>query len=163
MNIPKPAFEMDVAAPVAAAPTPAPVQINPAPVAPQEPLFNLETLVMKYRDLRDKKKEVQDSIKESVAQINEAMEQLENVILNHLNTIGADSMKTKSGTAYKSTRTSYTVKDPALFREWIAENARFDLLETRVSKEAIENLIETGATLPPGLGISSDITLNVRK
>lgn len=120
-------------------------------------------MVSQYRRLRDKKKALNDELKAAIAPYTEAMDQLEVLILDALNTAGVESARTQAGTAFKSTRSSYTVRDPAVFREWIEANQRFDLLETRVSKEAIEAFAEAGGQLPPGIGISSEVTVNVRK
>lgn len=161
MNTPAPAFQLPTTPGVAPAPAVPPPAPGPAP-APT-PGENLAVYVEKYRQLRDKKKALADEFKDAVAPYNEAMGQLESLILDALNRAGVESVRTSAGTAYKSTRSSYTVKDPAQFREWIESNNRFDLLETRVSKEAIETLVESGATLPPGLGISSEVVVNIRK
>jgi hypothetical protein len=159
MTIPAPAFQLPSAmpaAPAAAIPPPAP---QPAPTPSQ----NLETLVDKYRQLRDRKKLKADTYKAQVEPYTEAMDQLGAAILDALNRAGVESIRTKSGTAFKTTRSSYTVKDPALFREWIEANQRFDLLETRVSKEAVEAMVQAGQSLPEGIGISSEVLVNIRK
>lgn len=147
--------------------TPAPAfELAPAPAAPAEPApesVQLNEYVQKYRALRDKKKAIADRHKDELAPYNEALLQLGALLLDALNKQGVESVRAAAGTAYKSTRSSYTVKDPAQFREWIEANARYDLLETRVSKEAIEALVEAGESLPPGLGISSEVVVNVRK
>ena len=159
MTTPTPAFAMPPVAPSAVAvvtPPPAP-QPGPAPLAP------LDVLVDKYRQIRDKKKALDDARKAEIAPYSDALDQLEAMILDALNKAGVESVGTSAGTAFKTTRTSYTVKDPVAFREWIEQHGRNDLLETRISKEAIEDLIASGATLPPGIKISSEVKVNVRK
>lgn len=162
MATPVPAFQLPPQLPQApnpvAVPPPAP---GPAPaVTPQQ---NMADLVDRYRRLRDKKKDIADEMKAKLAPYNEALDTLEALLLDALNKAGAESTRTAAGTVFKSTRTSYTVKDPAQFREWLETQQRFDLLETRVSKEALEEFVKTGASLPPGIGISSEVTVNVRK
>lgn len=159
MTIPAPAFQLPAAmpaAPAAAVPPPAP---QPAPT----PAQNLEQLVDVYRQLRDRKKLLTDNLKAQLAPYNEAMDRLEVTILDALNRAGVESIRTKSGTAFKTTRSGYTVNDPAVFREWLESHQRFDLLETRVSKEAIEAMVQAGETLPPGIKISSEVIVNIRK
>lgn len=156
---PQPAFILPGApAPTAAIPPPA-----PGPQPAQHPAAKLDELVDRYRRLRDRKKAIADRHKEELAPFTEAMETLGSLILDALNKAGVESVRTQSGTAFKQPRTSYTVKDPHAFREWLEANARFDLLETRVSKESIEELLKTGAGLPPGIGVSSEYVVNVRK
>lgn len=159
MTTPAPAFHFPPTMPVApAAPVPPPAP-SPAPT----PAQNLDTMVDQYRRLRDKKKDLAELFRQQMAPYNEVMDQLGAAILDAINRAGVESIRTKSGTAFKTQRSSYTVKDPAQFREWLEANSRFDLLETRVSKEAIEAFVQTGGSLPPGIGISSEVIINVRK
>lgn len=160
MTMPPPAFVIPAAVP---APAPAVPPPAPGPAPAQTPMTTLDALVDKYRRLRDRKKEIAERHRGELAPFNEALDQLGAMLLDALNRAGAESTRTKSGTVFKSTRSSYTVKDPAQFREWLEQNHRFDLLETRVSKDSIEEFLKTAGQLPPGIGISSEITVNVRK
>lgn len=153
MSIPAPAF----GTPTTVAPTqPAPSQQAPAG-------FQMDEYVGRYVRVRDAKKELAKRHAGEMAPYNEALDQLYAAILDALNRGGVESSRTKSGTAYKSMRTSYTVADPAALRQWLEANNRFDLLETRVSKEAIENMLQGGDSLPPGLKVSSEVTLKVNR
>lgn len=143
-------------------PPPAP-GIVPRPPPPQSQAARMDDMVVRYRALREKKSDIAERHQKELQPYNEALQQLGAMILDALNKAGVDSVKTKAGTAFTSVRRGYTVKDPAVFRQWLEENDRFDLLETRVSKESIEALIANGEQLPPGIGVSSDTTLNVRK
>lgn len=72
-------------------------------------------------------------------------------------------MRTDNGTVFKSVRTSISIADPDEFRQWVESQGKPDFYENRVSKEAVENYINAGNPLPPGLKVSSDTTVNVRK
>lgn len=162
MTTPAPSFQLPSAMPAAPAiAIPAPAAPGPSPA--DTPAQNLEGMVDKYRRLRDRKKALEAALKDQITPYREAMDQLETVILDALNRAGVESIRTRSGTAFKTTRTSYVVRDPAVFREWIEANGRFDLLETRVSKDGIETLLQSGASLPLGIGISSEVVVNIRK
>jgi hypothetical protein len=123
----------------------------------------MDMLVDKFRQLRDKKKEIETRHAKELKPFGDAMKQLETLMLDALNNAGANSVQTNSGTAFKSTRTSYTVEDPEAFRTWVEANSRPDFYENRASKEAIENWISEGKPMPAGLKVSSIVTLNVRK
>jgi hypothetical protein len=159
-QLPAPAFGAPPTPVTPAPPAPAPVLV-PRPAV--DPATTMAVMVDKYRQLRDKKKEISDRHTAELAPLNEVIGQLYVAILDALNRAGADSIKTPAGTAYKSIRRSYTVKDPAQFREWLEQMHRFDLLTNAVSKEAIDKYVEEGNNLPPGLGVSSEVTLGVRK
>lgn len=149
-TVPAPAFQMPAAKP---AETP-----GPKPPAPR-----LDIAAEKYRQLRDKKKELQDRHKAELHPYNEALDQLEAAMLDALNQSGLQSARTEAGTVFKSSRTSYSIADPSVFREWVEANARPDFYENRPSKEALETYIAAGNPLPPGIKVSSEVTINVRK
>lgn len=151
----RPTFQMPAALP----PAPAPHVPVPGPT----PTPRMDVAAEKYRALRDKKKEIQARHAAELAPFNEAMEQLEAVMLDALNQLGSNSMKTDAGTVYKSTRVSYSIADPDEFRNFVEANGLPQLYENRPSKEALEHYVAGGNPLPPGIKRSSDVTINVRK
>lgn len=136
-----------------------PGSAGPAPAA--QP--NAEWLVEKYRQLRDKKKLLEDEQAKALKPFKDAMSQIENMLLDDLNRSGANSIQTNSGTAYRSTRTSYGVEDPAVFRAWVEANNTPEMYENRVSKDAIEAYVQKYNQLPPGIKVSSVENVNIRK
>ena len=117
----------------------------------------------KYRALRDKKAEIEARHKEELKPIREVMDQLEGLMQKQLNDAGSSSIKTDGGTVISSTRRSITIEDPDKFRSWCLANSMHQLLENRVSKEAVEEYVGKGNPLPPGLKVSSVSSIQVRK
>jgi hypothetical protein len=126
-------------------------------------VYPMSLLVEKYHQLRAKKKAIAERHAKELEPVQQAMGALENVMLDALNKAGSNSMRTDAGTAYKSVRTSISIADPEEFRLWVESQNRPDFYENRVSKEAVENYINAGNPLPPGLKVSSDTVVNVRK
>lgn len=139
----------------------APVSTNPP--GPPPPEVNHEQVVAEYRQLREDKAALEDSIKPQVQKIKQRMEVLEGLVLDVLNRTGANAVNTNSGTVYKSKKTSYSLEDPAVFRQWAESHGHMDLYENRVSKEAMEEFVTKTGTLPPGVKISEFTTVNFRK
>lgn len=144
--------------------------IPPAPAVHQEPVAtaapveaSMADVVEKYRQVRDKKKEIADRHKEELEPYNAALGKIEALILDYLNRGNVDSIRTKNGTAYKTMRRSFRIDDPAALREFIEANNLSDLLENRISSSALEDYLSRGGNLPPGIGVSSAITVNIRK
>ena len=135
----------------------------PAAPGPTPPAVNHEANVAEYRHLREQKARLEESIKPQLQEIKQRMEQIESVMLDTMNQSGANSINTNSGTVYKSTKTSYSLEDPAAFRRWAEANGRMDLYENRVSKDAMEELVTRTGQLPPGVKHSSFTTVNFRK
>jgi hypothetical protein len=147
-----------------AVPPPAPVGPPPTPAEPnQNATVPLDVLAMKYRQLRDKKKELEDRHSEELAPYRDAMKGLEAVLLNHLNHSGQESARTLGGTIYKTTRRSVKVVDAEALRAWSEAQGRPDIFQARVNNEVLESIIEQGGSMPPGIEISSTITVNIKK
>lgn len=138
----------------------APVQ---APAPPTRPSFTTAQMVEKYLALRDKKAEIEKAHKTQLSPYNVALAQLEAFILDDLNNMGGDSLKTENGTAYKTTRTSASVKDWPATMDYIKQNAAWDLLEARVSKNAVLAAIEETGAPVPGVNVTQETTLNIRR
>lgn len=123
----------------------------------------LDTLVEKYRELRDRKKALSEEQATALKPYTEAMNKLEALLLAHLNEVGANSIATGKGTFFKTTRVSYSIADPAALRAYIETHGLTDIYENRVSKSAVDNLLERGAPLPDGIAVSSFTSVNIHK
>jgi hypothetical protein len=136
---------------------------TPAFGPPAEPPMTYEQMVTNYRRLRDRKEEIAKRHAAELKPYNELMSELEMRLLDAMNQQGANSLSTTTGVAYKVTRISYTVEDPKEFRQYIEATGDVDLMESRVSKSALDERLKNGGTLPPGIKVSSFTTVNIRK
>jgi hypothetical protein len=125
--------------------------------------MDLNDLIRDYVKARDLKKEMADRHKAEIAPINDVLDQIESVILNFLNESGQESAATKSGTAYITKRESFTVEDPAAFREFVEGLGDTTFFESRASKEAVTAYLQETGELPPGLKYSAMVTVGVRR
>lgn len=142
---------------------PAPTSsIAPAP-APQQDALPIDIVVLKYRQLRDKESEIKKRHAAELEPYQTIRSQLENMLLDQLNTSGAQSVRTENGTAYKTAKTSYKIVDPAVLREYIALHGLNDLYENRISSTALEEMLAQGKPLPPGIDVNTFVSVNVRK
>jgi hypothetical protein len=91
------------------------------------------------------------------------MQEIENKLLDALNRMGTDSLKTKSGTAYKKTSVSVTTADTAEFRRHVIGIEGWELVDWRPNKTAINDLIANGEPLPPGLNRSTFLSVNINR
>lgn len=125
--------------------------------------MQISEIVAKYIALRDQKKALQEKHKAELAPLTEVMDGLEGVMLQYMDEQGVTSIAVGDGTAYRSTRTSYTVADPVEFREWVAQQGDLSFFEARASKSAVEAYLEATGEVPPGLKFSADVTVNFRR
>jgi len=125
--------------------------------------MKLDLIVERYVQLRDKKAQMKAAYEASVADITTGMNRLETAILATLNEQGAESFRTAHGTAYKSTSTSATVADWDSLLGFVRENDRWDMLEKRVSKTAVDQFRAANDDLPPGINYRESVSVGVRR
>ena len=123
----------------------------------------MQELIEQYIALRDKKAELSTAFKEKIAGLDNALNALEVILLEKLNELGMDSARGSTGTVYKSKRTSATVADWDYTLSYIQKNGLWNMLERRVSKQAVEQYKEEHGDLPPGINWREEITVNIRR
>lgn len=125
--------------------------------------MNINEIVNKYIQLRDLKDKLKKEYSDKVAKVDQVMDKIEAAILEHMQTEGADSIGTESGTAYKSTKTSATVQDWDEVLGFIRGEGAWHMLEHRVSKKAVEEFRTEHKDLPPGIGWREEVSVNIRR
>lgn len=125
--------------------------------------MQLDELIRKYLKIRDAKAEREAAHKEDMKRFTSALTKIEQLLLKEFNETGQDSAKTKSGTAYRSTRTSAKVADRDSFLAFVRDTEGWDFLESRVNKTAVEAFMEENGELPPGVDVSRAVTINIRR
>jgi len=123
----------------------------------------LQALVERYIMLRDKKAEIVNAAKEKAAKLDDLIKKLEGALLLTFQQTGAESVRTAAGTAYKTTKASATVADWDAVLGFIKDNEMWNMLERRVSKEAVVQFREANNDLPPGVNWREEVTINVRR
>jgi hypothetical protein len=117
-------------------------------------------LVEIYIGFRDAKKEAEDKIAEEYSK---PMVLLEGKLLNKLNELEVESLSSDRGTVYKLVRNSVTVADQREFRRHIIGSEGWDLADWRANKTAVNELVEAGEALPPGVNYTQVITVGIRR
>lgn len=120
-------------------------------------------LIGSYLKLRDKKRMLEAQHKEALAPFNEALYKIELALGQIMAETGLENLPGGGGTAYRTTHTRVTVDNWDLFVLWVAEQGAWHMLERRASKTAIEEVLEETKELPPGISISRETAVQVRK
>jgi hypothetical protein len=134
-------------------------QETPAP----RPRMSADDMIDKYLRLRDKVAKIKEEHVKQLKPYAEAMDMLEAWMLEMLNQAKLQSMKSPHGTAYKTTRSSAKVLDWTAALAFIREKDAWDLLEARVSKLAAQAIIDETKLPIPGVEVSSELAVNVRR
>lgn len=114
--------------------------------------------------LRDQRDELRRKQAEEMKPYNQRMETLGNWLLGELTKLDSDSITKKGvGTAFTSVRTSAKVTDWDETLPFILDNELTHMLERRVSKTALEEYIEANGESLPGVSITREKVINVRR
>lgn len=125
--------------------------------------MKLDEVVKNYIALRDRKAAIKAEYDAKAAKIDDVLDKVEAKILEYFEQSGLESIRTDTGTAYKSTRNSATVGDWDSVLAHVLETENYQLLEHRVSKKAVEEYRMANEDLPPGVNWRSEVTVNVRR
>jgi len=129
--------------------------------APQQ--VPIEDRIAQYVRLRDKIKELDDAHKEKMKPFRETLEGLNNLLLDHLTKIGGDSVKTKHGTVYRTSRKSASLEDGDAFMSFVIEKELWDLLDRRANSTAVDAFAQENGVLPPGVKFTVTHQVGVRR
>jgi hypothetical protein len=117
-----------------------------------------------YIRLRDRISEIKKKHEAELEPYKVALEQLNTMLLNHLNTIGTDSASaTGVGTVYRTEKKSASIGDQGEFRRYVIGGELWDLCDWRANTPAVEEFIKTHHTPPPGVNFSSTFVVGVRR
>lgn len=145
-------------------PVPTPPERAVTPVQPlPETQMSVSEMTQKYLALRRRKEQLQEMHKKALHPFNDMLSTLANLILAELQQAGVTSMSSPDGTVYQSTETSVTVKDWAATLSYIQANQAWDLLEARVSKTAVMAVMDETSEPIPGVNVSQETVLRVRR
>ena len=128
-------------------------------------MATINDVVGHYIKKRDDIREMMDRHKEELAPLKEELSRIENFFSDYLEKTGAENIKTKQGTVYRSTTYVASVEDWDATLGWILEdpNDRSAFLERRVSKGAVMDYMEQTDEPIPGVKIGSSVRINFRR
>lgn len=91
------------------------------------------------------------------------MARIEGFIREKADELGMDSIRTESGTAYRSVKTQYRVADWDAFWQYIKANDYSHCVEKRAAKLAVKEIHDETGELPPGLDYHTEVVFDVRR
>ena len=124
---------------------------------------DISVRVAQYVKLRDLIKVKEAEFKEGISPYKKALEDLNAVLLNHLNQVGGNSVNTDAGTVYRTEKKSASLVDPKAFMDYVITNETWDLLDRKANVTAVAEFIKENNTLPPGVNFSSAYVVGVRR
>ena len=131
--------------------------------APVSPPVDINKRVDQFVKLRDKVAELKEKHKDELKPYVEAMEQLETLLLDHLNNTGSDRVGTASGTVYRTEKKSASLADKTAFWTYVVTHADWDMLDYKANPTAVAEYLENNQALPPGVNYTVTQTVGVRR
>lgn len=124
----------------------------------------LEKLTRIYIKMRDKKAEVAQELEEKISKIDADMKTVKNAILEHMKSIGAESLRTDAGVVYRTVRTTYSTNDWESMHKFILEHSVPELLEKRIQQTNMKAFLEEHPdVLPPGLNANMEYSVTIKR
>ncbi len=125
---------------------------------------DLDRLVSVYVKIRDKKSELAAEFNEKEKELDAKLDKLKAVLLEHCKETGVESVKTASGTFWRTQRKRFWTSDWEAMNRFIVDNEAVDLLEKRIHQGNMKQFLEENPdTLPPGLNADSEYSITVRR
>jgi hypothetical protein len=116
-----------------------------------------------YVKIREEIKRLDDAHKEVMRPHRERLEKLNSFLLNRLNDLGCDSIRSSSGTIYRTERKTASLADADAFMQFVIANQAFDLLDRKANTTAVSEFIATHNAPPPGVNFSTTYLVGVRR
>ena len=121
--------------------------------------FNFDKRAEQFHLLKAKKKAIEDKTKEELKEVNEAIEMVKLSLLDNLNKLGLENVKTAHGTIHKVRRRSVPIEDAAAFLEFVRKSEAWEFLDLKCNLTAASDYVDEHGDAPPGvtLKVHTDI------
>lgn len=123
----------------------------------------VDTRVEQYIKLRDHIKKMDAEYEAKKKPYTETLNLINGWLTSFLDTAKAESMKTKHGTCYTTTRHTASLADADAFMKYVIDTNSFELLDRRANSTAVKDYVKQNNQLPPGCNLSAIRTVGVRK
>ena len=125
---------------------------------------DLDKVVSTYIKIRDKKNELTVEFNKREEELNEKLDVIKKALLEHCQNTGVESIRTQSGTFYRSVKKKYWTSDWESMHKFILEHKMPELLERRISQTTMKQLLEENPEIMPmGLNTDSKYGVTIRR
>jgi len=140
------------------------LKIDSLDTAPNDLIaLGVDKLIEMYRAERDQLATDRKGYKAREARIKLHLSTISMVLRDRADSIGGvDTFATPAGTAYRNKKEFFTVSDWEAFSSYVLSTGNVQLLQKRVSPNAVKELREVEQTLPPGIANRVEVEFSVR-
>ena len=128
-------------------------------------MTDVNELVSVYVRIRNARDVLLKEFESKDKELKADLDQVGSTLLAACNEVGADSIKTESGTVIKQLKERYYPVDWEVFKGFVKENDALDLFEKRIHQSNIKELMASHPDdgLPPGINVIREYAVTVRK
>jgi hypothetical protein len=124
----------------------------------------IEKLTRIYIKMRSKKEELNRELEEKIGKLEGDMKTVKTAILDHMKSMGAESLRTEAGVVYRTVRTTYSTTDWESMGKFILEHGVPELLEKRLHQTNTKAFLEDNPDLlPPGLNANMEYSVTIKR
>jgi hypothetical protein len=127
--------------------------------------IKLDSLVETYLAIRNERDKLSREHDLKDKELSNDLAQIEQVLLNSCNEVGADSIRTGAGTVIKSTKENFVCGDWDNFKKYVMDHDAIELLQQRIHQTNFKEFLSTREDegLPPGISSMREFRVTVRK
>ena len=125
----------------------------------------VDSLVKAYLAIRLERDKVAKKYQQEDSELKDQMNRLESAMLETCDDIGAETLRTESGTIIKTLKENFVCGDWDNFKSYVLENQALELLQQRISQSNFREFLSTREEegLPPGISTMREFKITVRK
>ena len=125
---------------------------------------DVDKLVRVFIKMRDKKAEIAKEAQEKESELEEKMTKIRRALLNYCKENEVESVRTESGTFFRSIKARYTTNDWSSMNKFILEHQAVELLDKRINQGNMKQFLEKNPELlPPVLNIDREYAITIRR
>jgi len=123
-----------------------------------------ETLTRVFLKNRDKRAELKAAFEQEDVQLEMQLNAIKSTLLDYCKAQGVDSVRTESGTFYRTMKTRYWTNDWDSMNTFILDNRVPQFFEKRLNQTVLRQFLEENPdVVPPGLNTDNEYVITVRK
>lgn len=123
-----------------------------------------DVLTKTYIKIRDKRAELKAAFEQQDEILEAQVNAIKAELLDYCKAQNIDSVRTQSGTFYRTMKTRYWTNDWDSMNKFILENQVPQFYEKRLNQTVMKQFLEENPdVLPPGLNVDSEYVITVRK
>ena len=125
----------------------------------------VDSLVKAYLAIRLERDKLAKKYQQEDSELKDQISRLESAMLETCDDIGAETLRTESGTIIKTLKENYICGDWDNFKTYVLENQALELLQQRISQTNFKEFLSTREEegLPPGISTMREFKITVRK